>query len=72
MSDIADSADREIETNLALDLALQLRRGTVVVPEDWDGRSCVDCGEEIKPLARAKLGRVTCLPCQAEKERVGK
>ena len=69
MSDIADNADKEIETNLALDLALQLRRGRVVVPAEWDGKTCVDCGEEIKPPGRAEIGYINCLDCQADKER---
>ena len=32
-------------------------------PEDWDGESCVECGEEIDPPKRAELGYCTCLPC---------
>jgi len=32
-------------------------------PEDWDGESCVDCGQEIDPPKRAELGYCTCLSC---------
>lgn len=67
MSDIADRADQEIETNIALFVALQRRRGIIIVPENWDGL-CVDCGEEIAPKARKKHGYINCLVCQQEKE----
>lgn len=63
MSDIADKADKEIETNLALFLALQLRRGTIVTPENWDGQ-CTECGGDVMPPARKQLGHVTCIECQ--------
>lgn len=68
MSDIADNADKEIETNLALDLALQLRAGKVVPPAGWDGHSCVDCDEEVRPPARLALGYFTCITCQTARE----
>ena len=68
MSDIADKADKEIETNLALFLALQQRSGKVTRPEDWDG-FCTDCGDEVMPRERLKLGYVTCITCQEFKER---
>lgn len=68
MSDIADQADQEIETNIALFVALQRRRGTIVIPDDWDGL-CTACGEEITPEPRKALGYSTCLECQQDKER---
>lgn len=67
MSDPADLADKEIETNLSLALALQLRRGKIIPPENWDGL-CVDCGDEIQPRARKKHGYINCLACQQDKE----
>lgn len=67
MSDPADLADKEIETNLSLALALQLRRGKIVTPENWDGL-CVDCGEDVLPKARKKHGYINCLACQQSKE----
>lgn len=68
MSDIADNADKEIETNLALAIALQLRSGTVVPPDGWDGMSCVDCEGPVTPAGRLELGFYTCLACQVERE----
>jgi RNA polymerase-binding transcription factor DksA len=72
MSDIADKADKEIETNLLLALALQHRRGTVTPPEGWDGKTCVDCEDEITPPGRVALGCVTCFECQQLREKPGR
>lgn len=69
MSDIADNADKEIETNLQLAIALQLRSGTIVPPDGWDGRSCVECDEQVWPPKRLELGYVTCVSCQEGIER---
>lgn len=35
---------------------------------DFDGESCIDCGETI-PVARLALGKIRCIRCQSLKER---
>lgn len=41
-------------------------------PEDWDGESCVECGEEIDPPKRVELGYCTCLTCAERADKLEK
>ncbi|WP_172415156.1 TraR/DksA C4-type zinc finger protein [Comamonas thiooxydans] len=38
---------------------------------DFDGETCVDCGDDI-PANRLALGKVRCVPCQSRKEHLGR
>lgn len=46
------------------------RSQAAVAPEthpDFDGESCLDCGNEI-PEARLKMGKIRCVHCQGKLE----
>lgn len=67
---LADDSDRAsvIEATFNADALRDARRKAQ--PEthpDFDGKHCVDCGDEI-PEARLALGRVRCIECQSEIE----
>lgn len=38
---------------------------------DWDGETCVDCGEDIPPQRLAMGISIRCVDCQELKERRG-
>ena len=38
---------------------------------DWDGETCVDCGEDIPPQRLAMGISIRCVDCQELKERKG-
>ena len=38
---------------------------------DFDGHSCIECGDEI-PQARLDLGKIRCVHCQSALEKRGK
>jgi RNA polymerase-binding transcription factor DksA len=54
-------------------IALQ-KAQAAMAPEthpDFDGESCVDCGDEI-PKLRLNMGKVRCVHCQGKLERKSK
>ena len=57
-----ETAAREAALNKARDIA------NAKPPKDFDGETCIDCGEDI-PQARLALGRWTCIYCQEILER---
>lgn len=67
MSDPNDEAT-EIET-AARQLAIQQAqdKNKPQSHPDFDGESCLECGEEI-PLARLKMGKIRCVYCQSASE----
>jgi len=67
MTDTVDAADAVTELWTA---DAERRARGKSAPEshpEFDGRSCVDCGDII-PTARLHLGRVRCVECQAALE----
>lgn len=67
----ADPLDEATALSASLtDQAIAAARRTTA-PEthpDFDGESCIDCGDTI-PAARLALGRIRCVRCQTLKER---
>jgi RNA polymerase-binding transcription factor DksA len=46
-------------------------RAEEAVPQDFDGKTCYDCGEAI-PVKRLALSKFRCVGCQETKERGSK
>lgn len=72
--DVFDEAD--IASNLEMQNIQSLikKNKQMVAPEthpDFDGESCVDCGDDI-PQLRLDMGRVRCVYCQEKIERKSK
>ena len=73
-NDVLDEAD--MASNLEMEMlqaSLDATRAKVQ-PEkhpDFDGKNCVECGDKM-PKERLKLGRVRCVYCQDELEKLNK
>lgn len=73
-NDVLDEGDQAAafqmrENNLAL-AKVKAQLGPESHP-DFDGESCVECGNEI-PEGRLALGKVRCVHCQSKLENRGK
>ena len=67
MADVCDLAGDLVDASTeSLVRAAQQKAGKEYHP-DFDGQTCVDCGEEI-PWGRLILGRVRCVLCQGKLE----
>lgn len=66
----ADPIDEAAALSAALaDSAIEAAR-RATAPEshpDFDGESCIDCGDDI-PQGRLALGKIRCVHCQTVKE----
>lgn len=68
---LADEADRAsvIEAAFNADALRDARlKAQAEKHPDFDGKHCVECGEEL-PRVRLALGRVRCVECQSMLER---
>jgi RNA polymerase-binding transcription factor DksA len=43
-------------------------QANALMPPDWDGKTCYDCGSDI-PKKRLDLVKWTCVSCQEARER---
>lgn len=68
MADIADIANDRAELYLDRALERQIGKSAPETHPDFDGNHCVDCEEPIL-VARLKLGKVRCVPCQQRLEK---
>lgn len=65
----ADNLDHASEVEQGFrDRAIAAARRLPPVPKDFDGKTCVECSEDI-PEQRLALGKFTCVHCQAVIER---
>lgn len=63
MADPIDTAqDNQLNENERA-IALQRHRMQPETHEDFDGKSCVECGDKI-PKPRLEMGKVRCVICQ--------
>lgn len=66
----SDNLDTAAELQQLLNDAATARVRLLAAPEshpDFDGKHCVDCGDEII-IERLRHGRMRCVGCQSEKE----
>lgn len=73
-SEVYDEADIASALEAGFIAQALERHKEKVAPEkhpDFDGETCVDCGIEI-PQVRLDMGKVRCVNCQAELEKINK
>jgi len=67
----SDNLDIAAELQQRLNDAAEARVRQLAAPErhpDFDGKHCVECGDEVIK-ERLKLGKVRCVLCQTAKEK---
>lgn len=73
-SEVYDEADIASALEAGFIAQALERHKEKVAPEkhpDFDGETCVDCGIDI-PQVRLDMGKVRCVNCQAELEKINK
>lgn len=69
--DEVDQAGRVERNFIAASLKAQQEAMKPETHPDFDGESCIGCGEPI-PLARLNMGKIRCVLCQTELEKLRK
>lgn len=68
LSDVSDIASRnEMQANADAVGRARLAAKPPKPPEDWDGCTCYDCGDDI-PQERLGMGYCICVPCKSIQE----
>ena len=73
-SDVLDEGDMASAYQMRENAMALAKAKAAMAPEthpDFDGESCVDCGDDI-PKLRLNMGKVRCVHCQTALERKGK
>ena len=73
-NDVLDEGDMASAYQMRENAMALAKAKAAMAPEthpDFDGESCVDCGDDI-PTLRLSMGKVRCVHCQTALERKGK
>ena len=73
-NDVLDEGDMASAYQMRENALALAKAKAAMAPEthpDFDGESCVDCGDDI-PQLRLSMGKVRCVHCQTALERKGK
>lgn len=73
-TDVLDDGDQASAYQMRENAIALQKAKAAMAPEthpDFDGETCVDCGEDI-PKLRLTMGKVRCVHCQSSLERKSK